>query len=73
MTVMMFYGIFMFVFQMSSRRETNQEMTTPQLLENLKVLFPELTAMPHQDTLCRLLEKIDVAQIENLYINLLKN
>lgn len=72
MTVMMFYGILMFVFQMTSRRKTNQEMTTPQLLENLKVLFPELTDMPHQDTLCRLLERIEVAKIETIYIQMLK-
>jgi len=72
MRVMMFYGILMFVFQMTSRRNTNQEMTTPQLLENLKVLFPELTDMPHQDTLYRLLEKIDVAEIEIIYIDLLR-
>ena len=72
MRVMMFYGILMFVFQKTSRRKTNQEMTTPQLLENLKVLFPELTDMPHQDTLCRLLEKIEVAEIETIYIDMLK-
>lgn len=71
-TVMMLYGILMFVFQMTSRRETNQEMTTPQLLANLQTVFPELTDMPHQDTLCRLLEKMDVSQIETLYIDMLR-
>lgn len=70
MTVMMIYGILMFVFHMHSRRETNREMTTPQLLENLRLLFPELTDMPHQDTLCRLLKTMDVEQIENHYIHL---
>lgn len=49
-----------------------QEMTTPQLLENLQALFPELTDMPHQDTLCRLLEKIDVEEIENVYLDMLR-
>lgn len=72
MRVMMFYGILMFVFQITSRRKTNQEMTTPQLLENLKIIFPELTGMPHQDTLCRLLEKIDVQEIETVYVEMLK-
>lgn len=72
MTVMMFYGILMFMFQMTSRRATNQEMTTPQLLANLQAVFPELTDMPHQDTLYRLLEKIDVSKIETIYINMLK-
>jgi len=73
MTVMMLYGILMFVFQMPSRRQTNQDMTAPQLLENLQAVFPELTDMPHQDTLCRLLEKMDVGQIETLYNDMLRN
>jgi hypothetical protein len=72
MTVMMFYGILMFMFQMKSRRETNQEMTTPQLLENLQAVFGELPDMPHQDTLCRLLEKIEVDRIETLYLDMLR-
>jgi hypothetical protein len=36
MTIMMIYGILMFVFQMPSRRETNQEMTGPRLLKHLR-------------------------------------
>lgn len=71
-TVLMIYGIFMFVFQMTSRRNTNQNMTGPRLLENLRATFPELEDMPHQDTLCRLLEKIDVEQIQTTYVELLK-
>jgi hypothetical protein len=69
---LMLYGILMFALQMGSRRRTNREMTTPQLIENLQAVFPELTGMPHQDTLSRLLEKIDVAMIESIYIDLLK-
>ena len=72
MTVMMVYGILMFVFQITSRRKANREITTPQLLANLQTVFPELPDMPHQDTLCRLLEKMDVNQIETHYIDLLK-
>ncbi len=72
-TVMMLYGILMFVFQMTSRRKTNEEMTTPQLLKNLQSVFPELTDMPHQDTLCRLLEKMDVDNIETIYIDMLRH
>ena len=71
-TVMMCYGIFMFVFHIASRRKANQSMTTPQLLENLQAIFPDLVEMPHQDTLCRLLEKMDVTQIEAAYLDLLK-
>jgi hypothetical protein len=73
MTIMMIYGILMFVFQMPSRRETNQEMTGPRLLKHLQAVFPELTDMPHQDTLCRLLEKMDVDQIEIAYIDMLRH
>ncbi len=70
--VLMLYGILMFAFQMSSRRRTNREMTTPQLIENLQAVFPELEEMPHQDTLCRLLKEIDVERIESIYIDLLR-
>lgn len=72
MTVLMLYGIFMFVCQMASRRNSNLELTTPQFIENLKTIFPELEDMPHQDTLCRLLMEIDVDQIEQGYIDLLR-
>ncbi len=71
MTIMMLYGILIFAFQIPSRRKANQEITTPQLYKNLQAVFPELTDMPHQDTLCRLLEKMDVAKIETLYIDML--
>lgn len=71
-TVVMLYGILMFIFHLPSRREVNRELTGPQLLENLKAIFPELTDMPHQDTLCRLMEEIEVEQIESSYISMLK-
>lgn len=72
-TVMMFYGIMMFVFQKNSRRETNREMTTPQLLQNLQAFFPKLMEMPHQDSLYRLLEKMNVGQIETSYLEMLRH
>lgn len=71
-TVLMLYGILAFVFQVPSRRNANREVTAPQLLENLKALFPELTEMPHQDTLYRLLVEIDVDQLENIYLEMLR-
>ncbi len=72
MTMILLYGILMFVHQVPSRRKANQELTTPQLLENLKAVFPEIKDMPHQSTLCRLLEKMDVDSIEAAYTELLK-
>jgi len=72
MTVLMIYGILIFVFQVPSRRNANQEVTAPQFLENLRAIFPELTEMPHQDTLYRLLVEIDVEQLEKIYIDMLR-
>lgn len=70
--MLMFYGILMFVFQIPSRRHTNREVTAPQLLGNLRAVFPELEEMPHQDTLYRLLVEIDVGCLETIYIDMLR-
>ncbi|MCP4141444.1 MAG: transposase family protein, partial [Chloroflexi bacterium] len=72
LTVLMLYGILVFVYQMSSRREANEKMTNPIIIENLKLLFPELESMPHSDTLERLLARIDVNQIETAQIELVR-
>lgn len=72
MTVLMLYGILMFVFQMTSRREANREITKPKFEQSLREAFPELTTMPHQDTLSRLLERMNVDEIESMYRGLLR-
>ena len=72
-TVLLLYGILAFVFQMTSRREANREMTMPQFQENLKLLFPELDSVPHQDTLNRLLARIPVDQIQDALIELIRH
>ena len=71
-TVLMLYGILSFVFQMTSRREANRELTMPQFQENLKLLFPELDSVPHQDTVNRLLGRIEVDQIQDTLIELIQ-
>ncbi|MCP4936333.1 MAG: transposase family protein, partial [bacterium] len=70
LTLLMIYGILSFVFQMASRREANREMSLPMFKQNLKLLFPELDHLPHSDTLMRLLERINVAQIESAHLDL---
>jgi hypothetical protein len=70
--VLMIYGILTFVFQMSSCREANREMTRPMFWENLKFLFPELEDLPHHDTLKRLLSDIDISEIESTHIELIR-
>jgi hypothetical protein len=72
LTVLILYGILTFVYQMSSRREANRKMTTPQFVENLQILFPELESIPHHDSLQRLLAGIKVERIEQAHINLIR-
>jgi len=72
--MLMLYGILMFAFQVSSRRQANREMTHPLFLENLKALFPDIEDIPHADTLAKLLKDLeDVEQIQECMIGLLKN
>ena len=68
LTVLLLYGLLMFVFQFGSRRAVNREMTRPQFEANLRLLFPELETLPHADTLYRLLAKIDVDAIEAAHV-----
>jgi len=68
----MICGILIFVFQITSRREANREMTLPVFMENLKSLFPELQDLPHNDTLMRRLSRIDVGEIESALIELVR-
>jgi hypothetical protein len=72
LTVLLLSGILMFVYQMTSRREANREMSLPQFWENLQLLFPELESLPHQDTLARLLARITVNQIQEGLIALIQ-
>ncbi len=72
LTVLLLYGLLMFVFQFASRREVNREMTRAQFEANLRLLFPELETLPHADTLFRLLRDIDVSQIEQAQVALIQ-
>lgn len=72
LTMLMLYGILMFVYQMGSRRATNQKMTRPQFMANLAIFFPELESLPHHDTLNRLLSVIDVEEIMAAHVELMR-
>ncbi|TLY32154.1 MAG: transposase family protein [Ignavibacteria bacterium] len=69
LTVLVWYGILTFVFQMASRREANRRLSRPQFQENLRALFPELESCPPQDTLNRLLADMEVEQIEQAHLD----
>lgn len=73
LTTILIFGLLIFVFQISSRREATREMSRPMFLENLKTLFPELETMPHNDTLNRVLMEIDVSELETIILDLVKN
>jgi len=47
-------------------------MTRPMFMKNLKLLFPELGHLPHNDTLMRLLARIDGGEIEDTLIELVR-
>ncbi len=72
LTVVLLYGLLSFVLQMSSRRESNRELSRPAFWATLQGLFPELDALPHADTLHRLLQQLDVAQLEQAHVALLR-
>jgi hypothetical protein len=72
LTVLLIYGILLFVFQRSSGRAANREMTSAQFYENIRALFPEIDSVPHHDTLKRLLERIEVQEIEEAHIAMVR-
>ncbi len=73
LTVLLLYGMLFFVYQMTSRREANREMTRPTFMANLRMLFPDLETIPHNDTLFRLLERIDVNEIEAALLDIIRH
>ncbi len=70
LTVLMIYGIMMFVYQINSLRDANKEMSTAIFFENMNSMFPDFETMPHADTLSRLLERIKVEEIEESMLEL---
>ncbi|MCP4722577.1 MAG: transposase family protein [Desulfobacteraceae bacterium] len=72
-TVLMIYGLLMFILQLDSRREVNRTMAQPMFMANLKVFFPEVEDLPHNDTLARFLASIDVKVIEDAQVDLVNS
>ncbi len=72
LTALLIYGVLTFVLQMASSRESTREMSRPMFWDNLKHLFPEIENVPHHDTLKRLLSEMDVSEIENAQLDLVR-
>ncbi len=66
LSVVLFYGLLLFVFQYASRREANRHATSPALAEALRQVFPDIQSIPHYDTVERLLRAIPVEDWEAL-------
>lgn len=72
MTVLMLFGLFHFLFMLKSRRAFNENLTTPSLCALLEEFFPDMSTIPHADTLARLLERMDVDELERAHIDLIR-
>ncbi len=72
LTGVLLYGLLSFVLQMTSRREANRELSRPAFVATLQELFPELETLPHADTLHRLLSQLDVTQLEQAHVALIR-
>ncbi len=70
LSVVLLFGLLSFVFQMASRREANRELSRPAFFVTLHALFPELESLPHADTLHRVLQTIEVADLEQAHARL---
>src|SRR5680860_56617 len=69
-TVLMIYGVLMFIYQQTSLRNANKEMSSAIFFKNMQAMFPDFITMPHADTLSRLLERINVDEIEGSLLEL---
>jgi len=72
LTMVLLYGVLCFVLQTSSRREANRELSGPMLLAHLHKIFPELDALPHQDTLNRILSRIQVEDLQDAHLQMIR-
>jgi len=70
LTVLLVDGILLFLFELTSRREGNRELSRPALWKALRAVFPELEAaeVPHMDTVERLLERIPAESLEEVLL-----
>ncbi len=72
LTVLMMFGLFQCVLRLKSRRAFNEHLTNASLFEQLNKIFPDIDSIPHADTVARLLERIDVAEIERIHISMIR-
>ena len=64
---LLIYGLLMFIINIPSRRAANREIGGDAAHDMIRQVIPELTTMPHADTLARLLKRIGADGIESCY------
>lgn len=72
LTVLLTFGLFLFVFAYASRRQANRELARPSFWELFSEVFPEIETIPHMDTVNRLLKKIDPVQLEEVLLQTIR-
>lgn len=72
LTVVLTFALFLFVFQYSSRRQANRELTRPSFWELFREVFPEVDSIPHMDTVNRVLEQVDPQYLEEMVLQTVK-
>jgi hypothetical protein len=71
-TVLLMLGLLQFIFRLPSRRAFNAHLTAPSIMKLLQDIFPDIDSIPHADTIARLLERMDVAEIERIHMRMIK-
>ena len=64
LTVVLVYGVFLFLWHCASCREGNRELTQPSVVAALRAAFPQLATVPHMDTVARVLEAVPAHELE---------
>jgi hypothetical protein len=68
---LMFHAVLMFSFGIGSRRRSNRELASRDAFDTLSAVFPELTSMPHADTVANMLERVDPDALQGQYAKML--
>ena len=72
LTVLLVYAILLFLWQFASRRAANQALSRPTAWEALRQVFPMLDTVPHTDTIARVLERLDPAEVEAVLLETIR-
>jgi hypothetical protein len=73
MQTLLVYGILISMYHIGSRRNANKVISQPIFHDNLRTMYPELALVPHADTLADILKLMDVDEIQDCMIELLKD